>query len=37
MEMTCDEILNKLKENRETIGGFGVRRLGIFGSYARGE
>jgi uncharacterized protein len=32
-----DEILNKLEENRETIGDFGVRRLGIFGSYARGE
>ncbi|MFH0824980.1 MAG: nucleotidyltransferase family protein [Pseudomonadota bacterium] len=35
--MTCDEILNKLAENREAIRGFGVRRLGIFGSYARGE
>ncbi len=35
--MTRDEILNKLEENRDTIRGFGVRRLGIFGSYARGE
>jgi hypothetical protein len=35
--MTRDEILKKLEENRETIKGFGVRRLGIFGSYARGE
>lgn len=35
--MTRDEILRKLEENRETIKGFGVRRLGIFGSYARGE
>lgn len=35
--MTRDEILEKLEENRETIRGFGVRRLGIFGSYARGE
>lgn len=35
--MTRDEILKKLEENRETIRGFGVRRLGIFGSYARGE
>jgi uncharacterized protein len=35
--MKRDEILTKLAENRETIRGFGVRRLGIFGSYARGE
>jgi predicted nucleotidyltransferase len=37
MKMTRDAILRKLEENRETIRGFGVRRLGIFGSYARGE
>ena len=35
--MTPDAILKKLQDNRETIRGFGVRRLGIFGSYARGE
>ncbi|MFZ5866738.1 MAG: nucleotidyltransferase family protein [Thermodesulfobacteriota bacterium] len=35
--MTSDEILKKLEENQEIIRGFGVRRLGIFGSYARGE
>jgi uncharacterized protein len=35
--MNCESILRKLEENRETIRGFGVRRLGIFGSYARGE
>jgi predicted nucleotidyltransferase len=35
--MSRDEILKTLEENRETIRGFGVRRLGIFGSYARGE
>jgi len=35
--MTRDEILKKLEEHREKIRGFGVRRLGIFGSYARGE
>jgi uncharacterized protein len=35
--MTRDEILRKLNENREIIRGFGARRLGIFGSYARGE
>ena len=37
LTMTRDEILKKLEENRDTIKGFGVRRLGIFGSYARGE
>ncbi|MGB6063646.1 MAG: nucleotidyltransferase family protein [Desulfomonilaceae bacterium] len=32
-----EQILKKLEENREAIRGLGVRRLGIFGSYARGE
>ncbi|MBI4962296.1 MAG: nucleotidyltransferase family protein [Desulfomonile tiedjei] len=32
-----EEILKKLEENAETIRGFGVRRLGIFGSHARGD
>ncbi len=27
----------RLEENRDTIKSFGVRRLGIFGSYTRGE
>lgn len=35
--MTCEEILHEVEENRETIRGFGVVRLGIFGSYARGD
>ena len=35
--MTRDEILRKLEENREAIRGFGVRRLGIYGSYASDE
>ena len=35
--MKRDEILRKLEENREAIRFFGVRRLGIFGSYARGD
>ena len=34
---TRDEILQKLKQSRETIRGFGVVRLGVFGSYGRGE
>ena len=35
--MNREEILKKLEENRETVRGLGVRHLGIFGSYARGE
>ncbi len=37
MRRTREEILKKAEENRETVLSFGVRRLGIFGSYARGE
>lgn len=32
-----DDILKKIEENAETTRGFGVRRLGIFGSHARGD
>jgi uncharacterized protein len=35
--MTRDEILRKLEDHREPIRRLGVRRLGIFGSYARGD
>jgi hypothetical protein len=35
--MNRDEILKRLEENRLTIRGFGVCRLGVFGSCARGE
>lgn len=37
--MSCsrEDILRVLAENRETIRGFGVRRLGLFGSCARNE
>ncbi len=31
------QILRLLEENRERIRGFGVRRIGLFGSYARNE
>jgi hypothetical protein len=37
MVLSCAEILNRLAENRETLRRFGVRRLGLFGSAARGE
>ena len=32
-----ETVLQKIEENRETIKGFGVKRLGLFGSCARGE
>jgi predicted nucleotidyltransferase len=32
-----DEILKMLEQNRNVIRGYGVRRLGLFGSCARGE
>ncbi|MFH0960507.1 MAG: nucleotidyltransferase family protein [Pseudomonadota bacterium] len=35
--MNKEYILQKLDENRDTIKSFGVRKLGLFGSYARGD
>ena len=35
--MNKEYIFQKLDENRDTIKRFGVRKLGIFGSYARGD
>lgn len=35
--MEKEEILKKLRENREKISSFGVKRIGIFGSLVRGE
>lgn len=32
-----EEVLKTLQQNRAAIQGFGVRRLGFFGSIARGE
>ncbi|MCK9377600.1 MAG: nucleotidyltransferase domain-containing protein [Syntrophobacterales bacterium] len=37
MKMNRETVLKKLEEHRETIRGFGVNRLGLFGSCARGE
>ncbi len=37
MEKSRDEILKVLQQNRDEIRSFGVRQLGLFGSYARGE
>ena len=33
--MDKEEILNKLRENKEKMKEFGVKRIGIFGSYAK--
>ena len=35
--LTSEEILRKIEENRDKIKRFGVKRIGLFGSYARGE
>ena len=35
--LTKDEILSKLDKNKDKIKSFGVKKLWLFGSYARGE
>lgn len=35
--LTREEIIEKLKENREILKKYGVKKIGIFGSYVRGE
>jgi uncharacterized protein len=37
MTRNRDEILKALEANRDTIRSFGARRIGLFGSYVRGE
>ena len=37
MRQNGQEILRLIEKNREAIRRFGTRRLGLFGSYARGE
>lgn len=37
VQVQREEILSRLTENREAIRRYGVRRLGLFGSVARGE
>ena len=36
-KLTEQEILNRLKANEDVIKGFGVRSLGLFGSFVHGE
>lgn len=35
--LTADEILKKIEKNKEKIKKFGVKRIGLFGSYIRDE
>jgi len=35
--MNKEEILNRIRENREKMRSFGVKKIGIFGSFVRGE
>ncbi len=37
MQLTREQVLKKLSEERDNIRRFGVRSLGLFGSVARGE
>jgi predicted nucleotidyltransferase len=37
MKRTRETVLQKLEENRDKIRSLGVKRLGLFGSCARGE
>jgi len=37
MKIDRENIIKALQENRAAIRRFGVQRLGLFGSYARGE
>ncbi|RLB24766.1 MAG: nucleotidyltransferase [Deltaproteobacteria bacterium] len=35
--MNREEVLKKIRENRDKIRSFGVKRIGVFGSFVRGE
>ena len=35
--LTKEEILEKLNANKDVLENYGVKRIGLFGSYARGE
>lgn len=35
--ITSQQIIDALKANKDTLIRYGVRRIGLFGSYARGE
>ncbi len=35
--LTKDEVIEKLREHRDTLKKFGVKRMGLFGFFVRGE
>ena len=35
--MTLEEVFKKIEHNKDAIKAFGVKKLGVFGSVARGE
>jgi len=35
--MSCEEVAKIIKENMDGIKKYGVKRIGLFGSFARGE
>lgn len=35
--LTKDEVIEKLREHRDTLKKYGVKRVGLFGSFVRGE
>ncbi|MEW6095406.1 MAG: nucleotidyltransferase family protein [bacterium] len=35
--LTKEEIIKKLRENREILKRYGVKRIGLFGSYSQGK
>jgi hypothetical protein len=37
MELTAQYVLGELEKHAEVLRGFGVKRIGLFGSVARGE
>ena len=37
MVLTREEVLRKLRKNQDKIRSFGVKRIGVFGSVARGD
>jgi len=37
MQLTAEYVLSELTKHAEVLHGFGVRRIGLFGSVARGE
>ena len=37
VKINLDEIISKLRENKEVLKKYGVKKIGLFGSFVRGE